>query len=1066
MATRLLLARVGAGKTAAVQRELHALKQRDPLARVWVLLSTERQIADFRRRFMVDLPVSFNIDTFNFYTLYRRLLALAGNPQRCLDDASRYGLIRALLADLYRNDEGVFAGIAHTPGFISIMATFLLELKQNLILPEQFEAAATTSKEHELARIYAHYQTTLQDHKLVDREGEGWLAVEALEVNADLARGVDLLIVDGYDQFNFLQATLLALLGAQVSESIVTLTTVPEREATIGRRFQQALDRLTTAYTAAGVALERGDLVAYDDDRAEGLLYLSEHLLRPHAPQISADGAVTLIEAPDPAREVGAILRHVKRLLLDGCAPDDILIAVRDWGQYGGQIAAQGRRYGLPLALQYGDPLAQNPAVVALLNLIDLHAGDFRRRDLLDALRSPYFAVLRIDAEQVDLLERISLELRVLGGRSAWLDAVALAAQSVSALEDEDAQTDAWLTVADADQLGAALVDFFAVVTPPDFGATSDYVAWLEGLIGADLAEPDDEDEPAEAGYTLNLPACIRAGADAAIVARDLTALQALKGVLRGLLSAQNLATSLNYERRLDRRGFARDLATAVAGAVVERGGSREGRVLVTTVADARGLPHRYVFIPGLSEGIFPQPAPEDPLLLDSERLRLQMAGVDLPTQAERAGDDGLFYSLIGQVRESLTLSRPHSKNGESWAASHLWRAVLALFSDLTPEHLKLGAVVADPATAHEAALAAADALSRGDASAEADVAGWADPADWSRIRRGHAVEIGRMSRGDYDHYSGRLHDADLIAQIVAEHGVGKVWSASQLNDLGVCGFRYYAKRLLALEPLDDPADGMNNQQLGTLNHEILEATYAQLGGAITDDRLGEALGVFDQVAAGKMRGAPGRLRFRASAQWEQAQIVLRRKLEKLIRDDFGGSNPLTKPFPGEPRDIYRQELKFGLDDLPPLTLDLGGEALRIRGAIDRIDRQGDRAILVDYKSGSTEIPTKEIEQGRNFQMLIYLLAAQALIEADGSPDAPRTVAGGVFWHLSNGKGDVVLTDDALIETGTAHIARYLDATRKGDFAAHANKRQEDKCTRYCEFHQLCRINVGARGKV
>ncbi len=140
MATRLLLARVGAGKTDAVQRELHALKQRDPLARVWVLLSTERQIADFRRRFMADRPVYFNVDTFNFYSLYRRLLALAGNPQRCLDDAARYDLIRVVLAELYPNEssDGSFAGIAHTPGFVSIVAAFLFELKQNLIFPEHF----------------------------------------------------------------------------------------------------------------------------------------------------------------------------------------------------------------------------------------------------------------------------------------------------------------------------------------------------------------------------------------------------------------------------------------------------------------------------------------------------------------------------------------------------------------------------------------------------------------------------------------------------------------------------------------------------------------------------------------------------------------------------------------------------------------------------------------------------------------------------------------------------------------------------------------------------------------
>ncbi len=642
----------------------------------------------------------------------------------------------------------------------------------------------------------------------------------------------------------------------------------------------------------------------------------------------------------------------------------------------------------------------------------------------------------------------------MLGGREAWLAAVALAAQGAPLLdEDEDAETVTPLDAAAADQLGAALAAFFAAVTPPETGTTTEYVAWLQALIGADLPDPDEDEDTAAFAYTLNIPAGVRAGADAEIVARDLAALQAVALIMRGLLAAQELAASLDYRRELDRRAFVRDLTAAIHAAQVGRSASREGRVLVTSVTDARGLPQRHVFIPGLSEGIFPMPAPEDPLLLDSERRRLQTAGIDLPTQAERAGDDGLFYSLIGQARTSLTLSRPHSKNGEPWAPSHLWRAVQALFTDLVPDHLPLGAVVADPATPSEAALAAADALSRGEAP------GWADPADWARIRRGHAVEIGRLSRAPYDRYSGRLGDADLIAQIAAEHGSRKVWSASQLNDLGKCGFRYYAKRLLALEPLDDPADGMDAQQLGTLYHEILEQTYARIGGEITPERLDEALAVLEAVAAEKLRDAPERLRFQASAQWDEGGAVLLRKLTKLVRDDFSGESPLVKPFGGEARRIDRQELKFGLDEsAPPVTLDLDGVRLRVRGAIDRIDRQGDRAILVDYKTGSTRIPASEIADGRNFQMLIYLLVAQQLIDAD--------VAGGLFWQIGGQSlGDLRAEDVEIIDAGVQHIARYLDLVRAGDFATHAVKREEGKCTRYCEFHQLCRINVNGRGK-
>src|SRR5690606_20473162 len=99
---------------------------------------------------------------------------------------------------------GVFAGIAHTPGFVSVIASFLFELKQDLIKPPEFFTAAASDKERELATIYAAYQRILQQNDLVDREGEGWLALDALDKNPALAASVDLLIADGYDQFNIL----------------------------------------------------------------------------------------------------------------------------------------------------------------------------------------------------------------------------------------------------------------------------------------------------------------------------------------------------------------------------------------------------------------------------------------------------------------------------------------------------------------------------------------------------------------------------------------------------------------------------------------------------------------------------------------------------------------------------------------------------------------------------------------------------------------------------------------------------------------------------------------------
>ncbi|HVU13484.1 MAG TPA: PD-(D/E)XK nuclease family protein, partial [Phototrophicaceae bacterium] len=869
----LLLARVGAGKTASVRDRLLDLKRQKPLASVWVLLSTERQIDGFRQRFGRDQRALFNVETFNFYSLYKHVLASSGRPQRSLDDTARFGLIRALLADLYRDGGGLFGGIAHMPGFIQVIAAFTYELKQNLITPEALQAAAGSDKELELATIYAEYQLALRKHDLVDQEGEGWLALEALENLPQIGRAVDLLIVDGYDQFNRLQAELLTVLGAQAREAIVTLTTIPGREATIGRRFQDALERLNEAHQARRKWLIQIPFTAHEVERSPALRHLSEQLLLPHPQQIDADGAVQWVEAPDPTREVGAVLRRVKRLLIDGSQPDDILIALRDWPLYGGALAAQGQIYGLPLALHYGEPLARNPAIVALLDLLALHQNHFRRRDLLDTLRSPYFAVPEIAAEQVDLLDQISNQWLVMSGRSAWLDALDLATRPAALSPDDDDSEVEGLQIDRevAARLKEALAQFFRRITPPEVARVDVYVGWLEDLIGHDLADLDlAEDEPLPA-YTLALPMQIRKDADFGLVSRDLAALNEFKRVLRGLLAAQALAGSLGYTDEIEWKTFFRDLRTTVDNTTVGRGGSRDGRVLVTTVADARGLPHRHVFVLGLSEGLFPQPAPEDPLLLDSERERLRLSGIALPTQAERAGDDGLFYGLIAQAHASLTLSRPHSKNGELWAASHLWRATLAVFSDAQVEHIRLGDVPRDPATLHEAALAAADGVSSGQALS------WVEPSYWKRIRRGRRIELSRMSRAPHDHYTGRLQAANLIAWAAQALNPDRVWSASQLNDYGLCGFRYFAGRLLRLEPLEEPEDGMDSRQLGTLYHEILEATYRRLGGAITPERRAEALAVLGEIADEYMASAPERLRFHPSLQWAQEQVVLRR---------------------------------------------------------------------------------------------------------------------------------------------------------------------------------------------
>jgi hypothetical protein len=109
------------------------------------------------------------------------------------------------------------------------------------------------------------------------------------------------------------------------------------------------------------------------------------------------------------------------------------------------------------------------------------------------------------------------------------------------------------------------------------------------------------------------------------------------------------------------------------------------------------------------------------------------------------------------------------------------------------------------------------------------------------------------------------------------------------------------------------------------------------------------------------------------------------------------------------------------------------------------------------------------MEQGRNFQMMLYLLAAQQLLAQDTGADAPTEVAGGLFWHLGTRKasGAIRLDDEGLaaVQQAREHLSHYLSRGRQGDFAARANKMQDGKCAHYCEFREMCRVSIMNRYK-
>ena len=128
------------------------------------------------------------------------------------------------------------------------------------------------------------------------------------------------------------------------------------------------------------------------------------------------------------------------------------------------------------------------------------------------------------------------------------------------------------------------------------------------------------------------------------------------------------------------------------------------------------------------------------------------------------------------------------------------------------------------------------------------------------------------------DRYSGRLDDTRLIAYAAEQLGARRIWSASQFNEYGICGYRFFAKRLLKLETLKEPEDGMDAMQRGTLIHAILEETYRHLaenGISIAPENLAEFRRIMTEVRERRLRDGARRWRLYQDAQDSQRLVEL-----------------------------------------------------------------------------------------------------------------------------------------------------------------------------------------------
>ncbi|HKJ38457.1 MAG TPA: PD-(D/E)XK nuclease family protein, partial [Anaerolineales bacterium] len=892
MPIRLLISPPATGKTQICIDQIRTRLREPSLAKAWVVVPDRLQASYFRQR-LSSSGGAMGAYVGTFSDLYKSILEKAGIYIPIASNALLHRIVQDVVdhADLVH-----YASLRTLPGFILALRDSFAELKRALIQPEAFleQSSAASLSQQELAKLYSAYQIKLQQLGWADIEGLSWLAVEALQANpALLDDAIQLLVVDGFDSFIGTQQRIFQLLAGS-TDILITLGGEQDSKRSAHRRFSKTLAVLQSELSLDAI------LHGNESGLPPDVLHIENRIFEP-GEKISKEPSETfLTEVRSPSEEAREAMRWIKsKVVRDGIPLHECAIFTPNPDTYQPLLRSVAREFGIPVHFTQSDPLTQSSAMAALMNLLALSTQNFRTNLLFKTLRLPYFS-FSFDAPTIDELEKISRAAQIIEGQTQWNETWERLAPIKEHNHPDLGEDRILADLPHGDAIGtlrSQLDALFTKLTPPDGTRTqTEWTRWLEDLLD-----------------TLRFYENI-------ITERDELACESFRETLRALVMSETIVGA----RMVDFPQFISDLQSTLEGAALSEPRVKEtSSLLIGNMREARGLRFQVVALLGFSEGVFPEVERPDPFLTEDLRATL---GLDSRLDRDQAS---LFYQAVTRTNSHLLITRPYlSDDGEDWEASPFWNAVMNLFDDTVAQKIRPD----DPRPLVEAA--SSQELLFWAVRRKGLPKSYAELSErWQDLQSARDVIQSRRSKQAEGKYEGAV--PDLIGTLAERYAPNQVWSASRLEAYGACPQMFYVRVALGLEESALPALGLDVMQIGSILHKILEDTYK------TADDPGDVRSVLKELPAVARRvfaDAPQEYGFRPSDLWELEQQQFLQTLivtiEKLAKASVGWI-----PF------AYEQT--FGIGDSPVLEIQLGDEKIRVRGLIDRIDKNANGDLRV-----------------------------------------------------------------------------------------------------------------------
>ncbi|MEU9044216.1 ATP-dependent DNA helicase [Kitasatospora sp. NPDC048343] len=461
--------------------------------------------------------------------------------------------------------------------------------------------------------------------------------------------------------------------------------------------------------------------------------------------------------------------------------------------------------------------------------------------------------------------------------------------------------------------------------------------------------------------------AALRGGAGGRNADRDLDALCALfETAARAEEQVTGHRSALDLLAELDAQDIAADTLTVRA--------VRPEAVRLMTAHRSKGLEWRLVVVAGVQDGLWPDLRRRGSLL-EADRIGRDGLAEPLSPAALLGEERRLFYVAATRAKERLIVTAVKAPADDGDEPSRFLRELYR--EDVDP---RTGKVVrrTPPVTVEDVTHRPRRPLSVAALVAELRAV-TVDPARTPELRRAAAERLATLAAAtDEDglplvpaahpeRWWG-LDDPTAAPEPLRSADLPVRLSGSGLEQLESCSLQWFLDKEVKARAAGSAAQGFGN---------VVHALADEVGSGRTPADLAVLMERLDTVWDALAFDAP----WKSHQEKTEARAALERFLNWHVLE--------------RGRDVVATEHGFDV------TLDVGGVSVRIRGSMDRVEKDAaGRAYVVDFKTGK-QIPTdKSLPEHK--QLAVYQLAvrAGALNELPGFAEHPPATGGAELVHL------------------------------------------------------------------